>query len=523
MADWSQPIQTTGYLTLLDNLKSRDVDAITLCLVDPTTIPTGAFKYDRVGNKFQEYDGAAFQDKVLSLAGGGTGATTAGGARTTLGLGTMAVQNANNVAITGGSIAEAAISDDGILARIAANETISGSWTFAENVSLLKNGNGSLNLKIRNSDVGAFAVVEIYLGNSISLSRSYLTQTGSGFTTSGIYIQDSLVIESAGVGGLSISSANAAGSIHLWTNGTHRVRIQADGKIGIGYNVVTSSPSNNLDLISTANGVGAGGMRITKGVGNNDYIIINSDSSGYALLQAGNNSSNIDLRLNPSGGSVLLSSNIYKADSTAFSPDGADNTYDLGTSARRFRNSYVRTHLASAGVISTTGGYAFIGDTDTGLQSSGADTLQLMCGNSQIIALSTSVITLDKRTTVNGNHLPVTDNASSSGEIANRWTAVYAVNGTIQTSDARMKKNIKTIEHGLEFLLKMKPVEYKWKHDNSKHYGVIAQDLLELDPDFAAVNQEAPANLAVNYSEIIPVLIKSIQELTALYYTGHED
>ena len=41
---------------------------------------------------------------TLGIANGGTGATTASGARTNLGLGTMATQDANNVAITGGTI-----------------------------------------------------------------------------------------------------------------------------------------------------------------------------------------------------------------------------------------------------------------------------------------------------------------------------------------------------------------------------------------------------------------------------------
>ena len=45
----------------------------------------------------------------LSVAQGGTGSTTASGARTNLGLGTMATQNANNIAVTGGTMNAVAI------------------------------------------------------------------------------------------------------------------------------------------------------------------------------------------------------------------------------------------------------------------------------------------------------------------------------------------------------------------------------------------------------------------------------
>jgi len=48
--------------------------------------------------------GAVTLGGILNLTNGGTGASTAAGARTNLGLGTIATQNANNVAITGGSV-----------------------------------------------------------------------------------------------------------------------------------------------------------------------------------------------------------------------------------------------------------------------------------------------------------------------------------------------------------------------------------------------------------------------------------
>ena len=53
--------------------------------------------------------GAITLSGTLNISNGGTGATTASGVRTNLGLGTMAIQNANAVAITGGTIDGTAI------------------------------------------------------------------------------------------------------------------------------------------------------------------------------------------------------------------------------------------------------------------------------------------------------------------------------------------------------------------------------------------------------------------------------
>lgn len=104
-ADFSTPTTTTGYTTVLTALKERDVDALTLLgNGDPSNTPAGAMKWNRAGSKLQEYVSSAWEDKVLSIAGGGTGSSTQAGARSSLGLGSMAVQNDTAVTIAGGTI-----------------------------------------------------------------------------------------------------------------------------------------------------------------------------------------------------------------------------------------------------------------------------------------------------------------------------------------------------------------------------------------------------------------------------------
>ena len=62
-----------------------------------------------------------------------------------------------------------------------------------------------------------------------------------------------------------------------------------------------------------------------------------------------------------------------------------------------------------------------------------------------------------------GNTRPGADNSYDIGTASYRWDDVYATNGTIQTSDERMKDNIATSSIGLNFVNQLNPVEYKWK------------------------------------------------------------
>jgi hypothetical protein len=84
--------------------------------------------------------GAVTLAGTLNVANGGTGATTASGARTNLGLGTMATQDANNVAITGGTIA----GDGSGLTGTAPNLTVGNANAAQQLRTLASNGEGVL-------------------------------------------------------------------------------------------------------------------------------------------------------------------------------------------------------------------------------------------------------------------------------------------------------------------------------------------------------------------------------------------
>ena len=109
---------------------------------------------------------------------------------------------------------------------------------------------------------------------------------------------------------------------------------------------------------------------------------------------------------------------------------------------------------------------------------------------------------------------PSADDAYQLGASSQRWTRVYAVNGTIQTSDVRMKKDIRPISYGLSAIEKMRPVSFNWKgsKDQASHLGLIAQEVQKIIPE--VVDDGDPSCLGMNYAELVPVLIRAIQELS---------
>jgi hypothetical protein len=139
-----------------------------------------------------------------------------------------------------------------------------------------------------------------------------------------------------------------------------------------------------------------------------------------------------------------------------------------------------------------------------------------------------------------GGFRPVTDNSQSLGISGQRWTAVYAVNGTIQTSDLREKTDVATSSLGADFIKQLRPVSYKFKVGENvitkdedgetdivtprpgerTHWGFVAQEVKEV-VDAAGVDfggwiltdkDDPDSTQGLRYDQFIAPLTKALQE-----------
>ena len=88
-------------------------------------------------------------------------------------------------------------------------------------------------------------------------------------------------------------------------------------------------------------------------------------------------------------------------------------------------------------------------------------------------------------------------------------------------SDKNLKKDIQKLTDDFDNILKLNPVNFKWKEHFSKNtntqVGFIAQEVEKIYPDL--VETDDKFNLTVNYIGFIPLMIVHIQKLHKLINT----
>lgn len=316
-----------------------------------------------------------------------------------------------------------------------------------------------------------------------------------------------------------------------WRNGYFHATVYGYGT-GSSYGVYGTSTTYGVYGSSSYLGVyGNGGSYGTYGYSSGGYGAVGSSSSSYGVY-----------------GSSSSTAGVYGI--------GYYGLYGSGS-------SYGVYGISSSGSYGVVGTSAYIGTygsgTSYGLYGSGGTYGSYSYGSSYGVYGQTGSGTGGYFYASSGNGIWTNNNGGSvsSGLYgAVIQSNIYNYGGLYGPSDKNLKKNIEDFGDAMSIINKLKPKNYEYKNDGNlsslnlpkgTHYGLIAQDLEQVLPNLVAKgpaitdNSQEVANPAagakipinnqhtstvipqskesvsykgVNYIELIPIMIKGMQELS---------
>jgi len=359
---------------------------------------------------------------------------------------------------------------------------------------------------------------------SVLVSGS-LTSTGTGLNSS---LRITNTTATTGVDWHLYSLNNGNFGLYNNTGGAYALQISSSGNVGIG----TATPTRPLFVNGSAFFDNNGDGSTT-----NPSIAIGSTNVGFSYIAGGALSlltgATERMRIVPSGHLHIKNRVAFDSPVEFMFNSNYDNNTDLVTAAG---------YIARIEFLNTDGIIRFQTGTSAASVSSGSvpafsDRLTITPAGKILIGTSTNVgqqLRIYQATTSEWNIKLVQPNGSnqlfqefltttdSDATATARGSITY--NGTnvlyTGTSDYRLKEDLKEY-NGLSIISQLKTYDFKWKEAGTRDYGMMAHELQEILPNVVtgekdALNEDNSIKpQGVDYSKLVPILIKSIQELTA--------
>jgi Chaperone of endosialidase len=296
-------------------------------------------------------------------------------------------------------------------------------------------------------------------------------------------------------------------------------------------NNTTINSGNSTVFNMTYTGALTGGTGVVN-LGSNQFYKDTNGNVGYGVIPSAWNSSAKAIQVNTRGVIYEFSGNI-----------GIGNNYYIDGSSF---NKYLTTNPASAYLQDATGNHVWY-TAPSGTAGTNATLTARTSVNSQ------------GHFTVGNNGVAIVSNSEPFVQVVNNFAGgqficgqtgslfwnfgrdnvttgyfVFGFNGTqvsyinnstgvyTAISDKRLKKNITPLQYGLKEVLALNPVMYNMKtedDDKKKHIGLIAQEVKIVIDELVEDIDETKQSYGLSATEIVPVLIKAIQELNGKIQT----
>jgi len=418
--------------------------------------------------------------------------------------------------------------------------------------------NGSVTERMRITSGG-----NVNISNNSSYTRINVDNTkGSAGGTSAIQfgLSDGAFVtaDAARVESRIIANPNAAMDFKVYGSGLNTIMsLLGTGKVGIG----TDNPSAQLHNYSTAttnvfitghgtaaqNNWGAQNCMFVKGdnglliskanVANNTNRIFNfyNDANGYAQLYMHAGSTTAGVKIQASGTSYFNGGKVgigITSPSTIFHVDAGQ--YNAGNLTNNVA-VYIGGAFVNNDAYHKEGGLLVISGTNATQTSAG---IAFQTRNTNNTNYWKSSILMDR-----GGTIRFTLGGAGTGAGSDKFTIgttgrinmhgldakgttgsdVRFLTSTQElyylTSSRRYKTNIVNLENSLDKINALRPVRFKDIKTEEDACGLIAEETFEIIPDVVFTKEiegfDEPQIEGLNYSDLVPFLIKSIQELKA--------
>ena len=266
----------------------------------------------------------------LAVNSGGTGANEAGQARANLGLGTLAVQNANNLSVNGGSLVDVnitgstisnmdtplAIADGGTAARTAIDA--------ANNLGFLTGTrNPAYQLSIDTSGATAQGIIDLASGKWNPPAPATNPVTGLAVTSATLSTAGASLLINGGTSGVVNNTSGNNTGVGAWNIEMAFPQIVPDGtgRLGLPNNITgVIDSTTGLFALYAPSASGAGSVTSVGLRASNDAIVIsNSPITSAGVMTAGLRYPVVSVTssTNTVAGSLNMNTGILTLDSTA--------------------------------------------------------------------------------------------------------------------------------------------------------------------------------------------------------------